>query len=72
LAAELYDAYGADSELARSEQRVFNVEFRGRLLFSGNLSRHLPNKGELTDLLKKSAALKDLASRPRVGAETEQ
>jgi hypothetical protein len=72
LAAELHRTFGTGAELVRSAKRVFRVEFQGRLLFSQGRKGRLPEEGEVADLIKRTAILKDLAHRPHAGDETEQ
>ncbi len=53
MAAELKEKFGADVELIRGDNGIFDVEVDGKLIFSKYEKGRFPNPGEIEALIKK-------------------
>jgi predicted Rdx family selenoprotein len=60
LAAELNDAFGTPAELVGSPSGLFQVEYAGKALFSKKRHGRFPKDTKISDLIKRSAVLKEL------------
>ena len=69
MADELKDTFGAPAELVGSPAGLFQVEYAGKVLFSKKRHGRFPKDSEISDLIKRSALLKELAKSSAVKRE---
>lgn len=63
---------GIESEFVEFSGDVFEVEYGGKLLFSKRHVGRFPKKGEIQDLIKRTAIFRDVGNRRRVGEDSSE